>query len=54
MEAAGCIGSTAKRHMSFMGHIDGPHIRTLIRKTAPAAADLLKRDGVDAVVLTPA
>jgi len=54
MKAAGCIGAAAKRHISFMGHIDGPNIRTLIDETAPAAANLLKKEGVDAVLLTPA
>lgn len=54
MRAAGCIGATALRHISFMGHIRQPHIRTLISDTAPAAAGLLKREGVDVVLLTPA
>ncbi len=54
MEAAGCIGEAAHRHISFMGHIHGPHVRTLIERTAPEAAGLLKQDGVDAVLLTPA
>jgi D-proline reductase (dithiol) PrdB len=54
MAAAGCIGPVAERHISFMGHIDGPHIRTLIHETAPAAAAYLKQGGPDAVLLTPA
>ncbi len=54
MQKAGCIGEVAGRHISFMGHIDGPHVWTLIGKTAPSAAALLARDGVDAVLLTPA
>jgi len=54
MHDAGCIGAVAQRHLSFMGHIDGPHVRTLMNETAPKAADLLKKDGVDAVLLTPA
>ena len=54
MKAAGCIGATSNRHISFMGHIQGPHTWTLINETAPAAADLLKKEGVDAVLLTPA
>jgi D-proline reductase (dithiol) PrdB len=54
MQSAGCIGETAPRHISFMGHIDGPHVRTLVDETAPAAAQRLKQDGVDAVLLTPA
>lgn len=54
MNAAGCIGTVAAQHISFMGHIDGPHVRTLIHETAPKAADLLKKEKVDAVLLTPA
>ncbi len=54
MSAAGCIGAVAKRHISFMGHIDGRHVQTLIEETAPQAAKLLKIEKVDAVLLTPA
>ena len=54
MRDAGCIGAVAGKHLSFMGHIDGPHVQTLMNETAPKAADLLKKDGVDAVLLTPA
>jgi D-proline reductase (dithiol) PrdB len=38
----------------FMGHIDGPHVKTLIEKTAPEVARRLKADRADAVILTPA
>jgi D-proline reductase (dithiol) PrdB len=54
MAAAGCIGALADRHFSFMGHIDGRHIHTLKTRTAPEVAAMLKKDGVDAVLLTPA
>jgi D-proline reductase (dithiol) PrdB len=37
-----------------MGHIDGPHVKTLIEKTAPEVARRLKADRTDAVILTPA
>ena len=50
----GTIGSIAPRFFSFMGHILGEHVKTLIRTTAPKAAAALKADGVDAVFLTPA
>jgi D-proline reductase (dithiol) PrdB len=52
-EHEGVIGKLADRHYGFMGHITGPHIMTLITRTAPEVARLLKRDGVDAVLLTP-
>ena len=54
MAAAGCIGALAERHISFMGHIDGHHIDTLINQTAPKVVSILKADEVDVVLLTPA
>mgnify|MGYP002062606459 CR=1 FL=1 len=50
---AGCIGAVAQRHISFMGHIDGRHIDTLVRQTAPDVAKRLQRAGADAVLFTP-
>ncbi len=50
----GKIGKIARKHYSFMGHIDGPHIATLIEKTAKEVAEKLKNDQVDLVLLTPA
>lgn len=52
--AAGRIGGLAPRVYSFMGHIDGRHLRTLIERTAPDVAARLAADGAEAVVLTPA
>jgi D-proline reductase (dithiol) PrdB len=51
---SGEIGSINHRHFSFMGHILPPHIQTLIAATGPEVAGLLKRDGVDIAILTPA
>lgn len=48
------IGAVNQRHFSFMGHILPPHIHTLMHKTAPQVVELLKQDGVDIVILTPA
>ena len=39
---------------SFMGHIEPPHVDTLLKQTAPQVAGLLKQARVDAVLLTPA
>jgi D-proline reductase (dithiol) PrdB len=50
----GRIGDVAPRVFSFMGHIDGRHLRRLIDETAPAVARRLCTDRADAVVLTPA
>lgn len=47
------IGSVAKQHFSFMGHITGSHLDELIKKNAPKVADSFMQDHVDAVLLTP-
>jgi D-proline reductase (dithiol) PrdB len=49
----GLIGGVADKHYSFMGHIDGRHIKTLINDNAPEVAKRLKEDDVDIVILTP-
>jgi hypothetical protein len=36
-----------------MGHITGPHLETLKRRTAPAVAARLRAARVDAVLLAP-
>lgn len=53
MERAGEVGEVNHRHFSFMGHIKGRHLTTLLRKTAPEVATKLREDGVGAVVLSP-
>ena len=52
--AKGHLGRLSVRHFSFMGHIDGHHISTLVEKQAPEVARKLKADQVDLVLLTPA
>jgi D-proline reductase (dithiol) PrdB len=52
-EKEGLIGRVADRHYSFMGHIIGRHIPTLVDKNAPEIARALKNDHVDIVLLTP-
>jgi D-proline reductase (dithiol) PrdB len=52
--AARRVGGVGPRIYSFMGHVDGPHVRTLIDVTAPQVARRLVEDGADAVVMTPA
>lgn len=53
MKEAGLIGEVAQVNYGFMGHIDGPYIDTLIKKTAPEVARKLKKAGVDVALLTP-
>ncbi len=54
LAAAGRVGGVAPRVYSLMGHIDGPHVATLMGTTAPDVALRLRADGAQAVVLTPA
>ncbi len=54
LQTEGVIGDLATRHYSFMGHIDGRHIATLVNKSARQLVGKLRQDAVDAVLLTPA
>ncbi len=54
LKAEGLIGGIAPFVYGFMGHIDGPHVETLVQQTAPEVARRLRRDGAEAVFLTPA
>jgi D-proline reductase (dithiol) PrdB len=47
------IGSVAPRHLAFMGAQPDHTLATLRLDSGPAAANLLKDDGVDVVILTP-
>jgi D-proline reductase (dithiol) PrdB len=53
LAAAGEIGAVARLGYGFMGHITGPHLETLKRRTGPEVAARLKRARVDAVLLAP-
>ena len=50
----GRVGAIAPRAFSFMGHIDGRHLATLIERTGPMVADRLRADRAEAVFVTPA
>jgi D-proline reductase (dithiol) PrdB len=50
----GVIGGIAPVAYSFMGHIQGPHLTTLMTVTGPEVARRLRDDRAGAVVLTPA
>lgn len=49
---AGVIARVAPRHVSFTGNQDET-MTALRHDSGPAAADELRRDGVDVIVLTP-
>jgi D-proline reductase (dithiol) PrdB len=53
LAARGALGSLGTGY-SFMGHIEPPHVETLLRRSAPEVARLLRQEQVDAVLLTPA
>ena len=53
LAAEGLIDSVSTSAFSFMGHIIGEHVETLMNETAPKVASKLKTDGVDIVLLTP-
>lgn len=53
MAAAGTIGSVANQHISFMGAQGDHTLATMRLDTGPAAAQILKDDGVEVVLLTP-
>jgi len=54
LQQEGVIGQLADTHYSFMGHIDGRHIASLIGQAAQELVKRLKQDQVDVVLLTPA
>ena len=52
LAADGTIGGVGPRHLAFMGAQDET-MTTIRMDTGPAAATLLRDDGVDVVLLTP-
>lgn len=52
LENQGVVGGISHRHFSFMGSITAP--ARLLAETAPAVAQKLRDDQVDAVFLVPA
>jgi len=54
LATAGRIGGVAPRVYSFMGHVTGRHVDTLMARSGPEVAERLVADAADAVFLTPA
>lgn len=54
MVDAGALGKLHPQTYSFMGHIDGPHLRTLQEKSGPEVARKLADAKVDYALLVPA
>jgi D-proline reductase (dithiol) PrdB len=53
LAARGTIGSVASAHLSFMGAQPDHTLATMRLDTGPAAARVLRDDGVNVVLLTP-
>jgi D-proline reductase (dithiol) PrdB len=53
LAAEGHVGRVSDVNVGLMGHIDGPHVDTLVTATAPAVAALLREAGADVVLLVP-
>ncbi|MFN3982328.1 MAG: glycine/sarcosine/betaine reductase selenoprotein B family protein [Caldilinea sp.] len=51
---SGVIGSLARRHYGFMGHIEGEQLPLLTHRYAAEVAAKLRKEGVDFAFLTPA
>ncbi|MBC8257783.1 MAG: hypothetical protein H8E38_02105 [SAR324 cluster bacterium] len=54
LQAEGLVGPSNQFHYSFMGHIEEPHLTTLIQKSAVKAAKEIKQQQVDIALLVPA
>lgn len=54
LQQTGEIGSVNSRHFSFMGHIIKDQLDLLLHKSVPEVTRLLKEDGVDIAILSPA
>ena len=53
LAAAGVIGSVAQQHISFMGAQKDHNLATMRLDTGPAAAQILRDDNVDTILLVP-
>ena len=53
MAAGGIVGSVARYHFSFMGHIRDSHLDNLLETYAPQVTNRLVQDQIDGVLLTP-
>ncbi len=54
LQSEGIVGPTCENHYSFMGHILGPHVTTLIQKSSIEAAKEIRQQKADIALLVPA
>ena len=54
LQSEGILGPSCKNHYSFMGHIEGHHLRTLIQKSSVETAKEIRQQKADIALLVPA
>ena len=54
LQSEGVVGPSCENHYSFMGHIEEPHLTTLIQKSSVEVAKEIKQQKVDIALLVPA
>ena len=54
LQSEGIVGPSCENHYSFMGHIRGPHLKTLIKINSVKAAKEIKQQKADIALLVPA
>ena len=54
LQSEGAVGPSCENHYSFMGHIDDPHLPTLIKKNSVQAAKEIRQQKADIALLVPA
>ena len=54
LQSEGIVGPSCENHYSFMGHIEEPHLTTLIQKSSVEAAKEIRQQKADIALLVPA
>ena len=54
LQSEGILGPSCENHYSFMGHIKGPHLKNLIKKSAVNVAKEIRQKEADIALLVPA
>ena len=54
LQSEGAVGPSCENHFSFMGHIEEPHLTTLIQKNSVLAAKEIRQQKADIALLVPA
>ena len=54
LQSEGAVGPSCENHYSFMGHINEPHLTTLIKKNSVQVAKEIRQQRADIALLVPA